>query len=545
MIQCRTFATFQTGSYTLNNFPMSRTGGAVTRSAAVAETFEAELASLKEKGKDMKGEQKLFYTSIVERIENNVQVLADLREEHTQLRAKLGEVVKEKSTKDTRCDLEADIKHTAHEVALLKMQIDRIKRDREESYARQKQLEIALANFKRAEVTEHPEEQRIYDMKNKLDRANIKNGETTHLMKMYQKIIHLLDRQKMRWNPILQEKQAQIAQQQRDVSDLSFIARDSKYSCAVAKVEYQRTKSQVSEAAKKRKRTIQQKKKLTSTCTQQIEIESNRRPERPQQSMNSQSSVLRNKINKAAREKREEKFRQVSGLYESIRDFFGTTEPEKIESFFTERRQTTETLQKQIEDLKVACAELQRQSDKLKAQIEEAEYGSSKGVGCSRLLAEGQAILESKKSQKKIKQRELEAVAQHQKSVSSGCAHLVEVLALVQPEEETVDDRPDGMLKWVKEKIVTIREALANDDQEFLPMVNKTVFAQQTAKEESYEQEEHRKVSKGMTSLKRPAKDAKLDVQNRVLDRQTVKLLSSRALQNEQPKIRKPVVRAK
>ena len=89
-------------------------------------------AYLKEKGKDMKGEQKLFYQSIVERIENNVQVLADLREEHTQLRAKLGDVVKEKQSKDTRCDLAADIKHTAHEVSLLKMQIDRIKSDREE-----------------------------------------------------------------------------------------------------------------------------------------------------------------------------------------------------------------------------------------------------------------------------------------------------------------------------------------------------------------------------------------------------------------------------
>ena len=523
---------------------MSRTGGAVTRSAAVAETFEAELASLKEKGKDMKGEQKLFYQSIVERIENNVQVLADLREEHTQLRAKLGDVVKEKQSKDTRCDLAADIKHTAHEVSLLKMQIDRIKRDREESYARQKQLEVALANFKRAEVTEHPEEQRIYDMKNKLDRANIKNGETTHLMKMYQKIIHLFDRQKMRWTPILQEKQAQLAQQQRDVSDLSFIARDSKYSCAAAKVEYQRTRAQVNESARKRKRTIQQKKMQTVTCGQQIEIESNKRPDRPPQSMNSQSSVLRNKINKAAREKREEKFRQVSSLYEQIRDFFGTTEPEKIQQFFLERRQTTETLQKQIEDLKVACAELQRQSDKLKSQIEEAEYGSAKGVGGSRLLAEGESILKSKKAQKRIKTRELEAVAQHQKSVSAGCAHLVEVLALVQPEDEEVDDRPDGMLKWVKDKIVQLREALGNDDQEFLPMVNKTVFAQQKAKEDSFEQEEHRK-TKGQSTLKRTTRDAKLDVQNRVLDRQAVKMLSARAMQNDQPRIRKPVVRAK
>ena len=525
---------------------MSRRGGAVTKTAVVAETFEAELASLKEKGKDMKGEQKLFYNSIVERIENNVHVLADLREEHTQLREKLGAVVAEKMSKDKRCDLQADIKHTAHEVCLLKMQIDKIKSDREESYVRQRQLEVALANFKRAEVTEHPEEQRIQDMKNKLDRANIKNGETTHLMKMYQKIIHLFDRQSMRWTPVIQEKQAQLAQQQRDVSDLSFIARDSKYSCASTKVEYHRTRAQVNESDKSRKEIIYRNQMHTKICNQAFEIESNRRPERPSQSMNSQSSVLRNKINKAAREKREEKFRQVSSVYESIRDFFGTTEPEKIEKFFVERRETSATLQKQIEDLKVACAELTKRSDRLKSEIEEAEYTSSKGVGGNRLLSEGHSILNQKREEKKTKQRELEAVARHQKSISSGCAHLAEVLAMVQLEDEEVGDGPDEVLKWVKSKITAIREALENEDQEFLPMVNKTVFAQQKAKEEAmFQPEDQKKVTKNTTSFKRGAKDPKLDIQNRVLDRQTVKAMAARAIQSEHAKIRKPVPRQK
>ncbi len=57
--------------------------------APVAETFEAELASITEKGKDLKGEQRIFYQSIVERVSNNVQVLADLRREHTALRSHL------------------------------------------------------------------------------------------------------------------------------------------------------------------------------------------------------------------------------------------------------------------------------------------------------------------------------------------------------------------------------------------------------------------------------------------------------------------------
>ena len=63
------------------------------------------------------------------------------------------------------------------------------------------------------------------------------------------------------------------------------------------------------------------------------------KPSRAQQSLNSQPSVLRNKMNKAAREKREERFRNVSAVYEDVRDKFGTNDPEKIQQFFTERKE--------------------------------------------------------------------------------------------------------------------------------------------------------------------------------------------------------------
>jgi len=135
---------------------LAATDKAMTSSTAVAETFEAELAAIKEKGKDLKGETKVFYGSIVDRVSNNVQVLADLRKEHTQLRTKLGKVVRAKASKNTRCDLEGDLKHMQHEVNLLKRQIDRLKCGRDNSIADQHELEVVLANYASAEAQEHP-----------------------------------------------------------------------------------------------------------------------------------------------------------------------------------------------------------------------------------------------------------------------------------------------------------------------------------------------------------------------------------------------------
>jgi hypothetical protein len=509
---------------------MSGTFHGKAENEPVAETFEAELQSIAEKGKDLKGEQKVFYNSIVERVANNVQVLADLRKDHSDLRGKLREVVEEKATKNKRVDLPADLKHAHHEVNLLKRQIDRVKRDKEETIHRQRELEVIRNNLESAEVKKHPETEKIQDMKNKLDRANIKNDEATHLVKVYQQVVHLMDKQKLHYTPTLDLKVHEIAQKGRDISELTLIARDSRYSCSAAKNEYLRTKTEVNASSHKRSEVINQKKAQTMQNRQLFDPEQTRPQERTQQSLNSQPSVLRNKLNKAAREKREERFRQVSSTYDSIRDFFETTDPGKISKFFDDRRDSIVTLNRQIEDLKVQCSELQKKSDQLKSAIEEAEYASAKGVGCSRLLSEGENIHGERISEKKKEERALEAVAIHQKSVSAGCHHLHEVLSLVEQEGEDVPDSPYQVLQWCHEKVIACKTLLEEEDQVFLNFVNKPLFAAMKAREDSqFEGDDTPK--KGKLMFKRAAKENKLDVQNRVMDRSTVKQLAAKTVQ--------------
>lgn len=516
---------------------MAARGASMSSSQAVAETFEEELASITEKGKDLKGEQRIFYQSIVERIKNNVEALAEMRSDHSQLRARLAELVQEKNAKANRQSLEADLKHTEHEVNLLKMQIDRVKCDRERCIERQHELEVALANYKNAASNEHPEEQRIRDMKNKLDRANIKNGETLHLMKMYQKIVHLLDKQKCHWTPILQQKQAQLAQKERDIAELSFIARDSKYSRSVAASEMRRTEAQVVAAMKKRKEILHAKKMKSDSIEMNRPImdqDPGNNPARTRPSLTSQSSVLRNKMYKAQREKREEKFRQVSSVYEDIRDRFGTNEPEKIKQFFEERREQTETLQKQIDELKVACAALERKSEQLKSAIEEAEYASSKGVGGNRLLLEGRGILRKKQDELSAEEKQIVATAQHQKKVLAGISHITDVLALVQDEDEEVPTESSDIAQWIKGKVEKVKAMLEEEDVEWLENINKPAFALAVQRSEVGFEDESQKKAPKKTEYRRPARDPKADISTRVLDRATVKMQAAKTVQQAQ-----------
>ncbi|OHT16285.1 hypothetical protein TRFO_13291 [Tritrichomonas foetus] len=513
------------------------TGAAFSNAQPVAETFQAELAAINEKGKDLKGEKRENYKSIVQRLENNCQVLADLREELTMLREKLGQLVKEKNSRNKITNLQSAIKHANHEVNLLKRQIDELKHKKELSIRSQQESEIILANFKRAETCEHPEEAMIQDMKNRLDKANIKNEETVHLMKLYAKIITLLDKQKSHWTPIIQAKQAEIDRKQKDISDLQFIARDSRHSLSIASSEYYRTEAQCNAARQKRDSllTIKKEQAKANNARQIIETDFDQKASKPQPSLNSQPSVLRNKMNKAAREKREERYRQVSSVYEEIRDRFGTNDPEKIQAFFTERKETSQTLQKQIDDLKDACAVLEKKSAHLKSALEEAEYASSKGVGGSRLLTEGKKILVSKRDQLHEYRKRMAALETHQKSVTGGVIHLAEVMSLVQAEDEELPTEPDQLLHWCNEKCSYIKNALNEEDEDFVSMVNKPAFVALVARTDvgfDMQQVDSTKMHRRpLDQHKRQPKEAKLDIQTRVLDRNQVKLQAQKALQ--------------
>jgi hypothetical protein len=161
------------------------------------ETFEKELAQIQEKERDLKGEQRRFLCSIVERAKNNVDVLRGFRDEHTILRAKLDRLVEDKREKPSEPNLDSALKHRSHEVNFLKQQLDLLKHEKEDAINRQIELDIIVANFRNAENAPHPEFDRIKKLKNKLDTANIKNGERKNLMRIYSGVIRQFDKQEM------------------------------------------------------------------------------------------------------------------------------------------------------------------------------------------------------------------------------------------------------------------------------------------------------------------------------------------------------------
>lgn len=510
----------------------------------IIQDFEKDLAEIKEIGKDFKGDQRVFFNSIIMRLENNNNVLSDLCQDHTLLRKRLNELIEIKRQNPNEPDLAKALKHQNHEVNLLKKQIDNLTHKKEESIRKQRELERILDNFRQAEKCKHPEEEKIRDLKNKLFKADIKNSETKHLMKIYGSIIYQFDRQQMIWNPLVQKAQQEIDQRNNDISSLYLIARDSKFSKNSAQTKVTEAEKKFNKEKNKRDRKLEKKQRqlMQITNCHFLDDESEGRSERPQPSINSQPSQLRSKKQKQLRELKEERYRKASAIADSIREAFGTTDPKTIIDFFNERRETTAQLEKQIEDLKVASTQLQSKIDLKKREIEEQEFTTAKGVGANRMITEGRKILNNNK-EKLIKQnRKIETFKLHQTEIIKGISHLTEVLQLVTQDDEQPPQNYNEILDWVKDKAVAVKENLANEeDFDFIAFTNRREFFNMTKSQVDMKQVDSSKRTQKrvIDHYKRPPKD-KGEVSTRVLNRQAVKLMSIKTVQAAHHNQKKP-----
>lgn len=505
----------------------------------VAQTFEAELASIKEKGKDFKGDRRDFYLSIVNRLENNEQVLSDLRKEHTSLRESLDSLVKKKNSLNLCTDLQTDIRRSHHRVNLLKKQIDNFRHKKQEAIDRQAELNVVLKSLSSGDGKESLESIRLKDLKNKLDNANIKNQETGYLLKVYNQIQYLLERQKMRWNTKIEEHNKIISQRHKDIAELTLVARDSLYSRNTATNEFIRMQRANAIAHRKREEELNAKLALIQSNMNVLPSDGmgDNRTARVQQSLNSQPSTVRSRNNRYIREQREQKFRSVADEYDSIREFFGTNDPDEIFAFFDDRRKQAQTLTDQIESLKADCLELEKRVGRTKSHIEEVEYTSAKGVGSNRLLTEGRKILDQKRGLLDLKKREMEAAAEHHKSVERGIYHLADEMALVQKEENGFSNLSE-CLDWVKSTILFIKDLSDKEDVDYVSICNHAILARKAA-DSNFDihqvDSSHRVVRQRVVDpLRRPPKDNKNDIITRVLDRKTIKAEAMKALQEKQ-----------
>jgi len=512
------------------------------------ENFQEEIDSIKEKGKDLKGEKKNFFNSIVQRIESSVQILSDLREEHSGLRKRLGELVEAKKTRKVSHSVQKVTKRVLHDVNLLKKQIDQLKHSKEEAIKKQEELKLILENYKTALEEEIKDDSASSTIRSELDKVSIRIHETNNLIKVYSQVKHLISRQKMWWNPDISEKHNKIEKKEKDIAELVLISRDSKHSRDVASNEYKMSDTMMTESRAKREiqlDTLKKKYRATMNYPQRnVSMDDNPKTQ-PSQNLGQHNSILRTKANKVAREKKEEKLNSQKGLLEQIYSVFDTSSPDEINNLIQTRRQTSITLNEQIDSIKNETDLLTFSLSAMNSEIENLEYRIKQDAGGNRVLNEGKRILDSTNLELEELTRVLDSNMKYEKYVEKSIAHLYDLYALVTTNTDFIPSSPLEIVKWCQEKALFVDKSLKCEDTCYSEIINPQVFLlhqQIEANLDLAKVDSSKRIQKRTVDpLRRPAKEQKTEEMRRVLDRLAVKNLSTKVFMNSQ--IKKPVVK--
>lgn len=509
----------------------------------VADNFEKDLEKMKENGKDYIGERREFYNSIIQRVENNSQALVDLRKEHTKMRTYLKQLVETKNKKGATPNLQNEIKKLSHQANFLKKQVDNLRHKKEESIKRQEEIQLILQSYRDTNIHNHPEADKMQELKNKLDNATIKNSETQYLIRVYEQIEYFLNRQKMKFTPELQKQLTDIERKYKDVEDLNVVTRDSKFSRAAAKNDFLRAEKQFNEAKAKRDQIIEQKNNKLKELTMQREVYPQQDSRQGRIASMQNQSVMRNRQTKNKREKKEEELRKKQDQLEQIRDVFGTTDPNIIKGMIDERRHKALTLEENINALKEQSEKYQLEEDQLKRKLEEIQYSFSAGIGSNRLITEGNELLEEKRLALVKVEKEVSAIEKQYLRLVAGINNFPDILQLVITDDckPPLDD-PSGLIDWTAERLKKMKESLENDDFDLLTIVNRRVVYNNMKKLESKQDiqniDSSKKSQKKHIERFRPAnhRDNKVEVVSRVMDRSAVKAMANKALANAKNK---------
>ena len=501
----------------------------------IYETFQKELIELQENGKDLKGEKKNFYNSIILRIENSIHILENLRTEHSSLRKKISQLVEEKKNRNKNFNLEQEIKHNLHDINLLKKQIDQIKHEREETLKKQIELKSIVENYRSALKVEESDESQINLIQGNLEKANIKIHETNHLIRIYNKIKNLLNKEKMHWNPTLTEKLKILEKKDKDIADLILISKDSKFSRNIAKNEYIKSDNAINSAKNKRdekikKLRIQSRSLLTHPQHQPISNEDSKKS-RPSVMMGSHNSILRVKANKAAKEKREEKYSQALKTIEEIQEVFQTTDSKLIKKMFTEREESQKILKNQVEEIQIENQEFLKYINILKTNIEEIEFNQNKFSNGNRILKEGERIFETQRNTLDDLENEINSTQNFQNNLYNQIYHLFDLMQLVILPSDNIIHDPLELITFMRERLNIVKNQISIPDSDIINITNTFLLSQnqqpfliESKTNENIKLNNKRQID----TLRRPTKENKNDDNNRVLDRNAVKLLSSK-----------------
>mmetsp|Transcript_86202 Transcript_86202/g.192761 ORF Transcript_86202/g.192761 Transcript_86202/m.192761 type:complete len:533 (-) Transcript_86202:36-1634(-) len=427
--------------------------------AKTSMTPEEQLEDLTRRFQLLEGERKATYETAKLNIQQNKEIIGQMKDENKSLRNQISTLRNEKPE-----STEQQIEKTMSDVQMLQRKLDGLKAESSKKRALLDQLEIKMSELSQG-ATMHsseasPEMRQIRVLENRLDKAMIKYNEAQSIKKTYEAIVKRLKEERIGFDNQLAAIERTLKAKERDYEELLLLSHDAYHAKEMAQAELHRFEQGVMEERNQRDKEVQEKKQLVEQRVQmnkrleqrekmlKQQSEADKAGERKLQEMSATSDLTADMSHDYAHEERQ-KIMDYEEAWLAIKDATGVSEVNEVIQKFLTQEDTQKNLTKLTKENQATIDKLTEERRQLRMKVEELKFSSGGNVGRRQAIDDFETHLSEATEKFDRNKGKFERMAKMLIDMKAGIGHLSEKLMSISLDGEDNIEMTDEAVEEV------------------------------------------------------------------------------------------------
>jgi len=409
--------------------------------AKTSMTPDEQLEDLQRRFQLLEGERKATYETAKLNIQQNKEIIKQMKEENKLLRQQISQL---RNEKPQSLDKELDNKMT--DVQNLTRRYDTLKAENDRKRRNLDDLSNKLAELKQdanLPTTESsPQMRHIRVLENRLDKAMIKYNEAQSIRKTYEQIVKRLKEERTGFDNQLAAIERTLKSKERDYEELLLLSHDAYHAKEMAQAELHRFEQGVMEERNQRDKEVQEKKVLVQQrveMNQRLEQrermlkkqqELDRAGERQLKEMSATSDITAGISHDYAHEERQ-KLQDYEEAFHRIKEATGVSDVNEVIQKFLTQEDTHKSLTNLTRENQSKIDGLMEDRRKLRLQVEDLKFSSGGNVGRRQVIDDFETHLAEATEKLQRNQMKYERMAKMLIDTKAGINHLGEKLTII------------------------------------------------------------------------------------------------------------------
>uniref|UniRef100_A0A7S1ME71 ODAD1 central coiled coil region domain-containing protein n=1 Tax=Alexandrium catenella TaxID=2925 RepID=A0A7S1ME71_ALECA len=427
--------------------------------AKTAMSPEDQLDDLQRRFQLLEGERKATYDTAKLNIQQNKEIIGQMKDENKTLRNQIAQLRNEKPQ-----STEKQLERTMSDVQLLQRKVDTLRAENTKKRSTLDQLTIKLnelsSGAKMHSSEASPEMRQIRVLENRLDKAMIKYNEAQSIRKTYEAIVKRLKEERNGFDNQLAAIERTLKAKERDYEELLLLSHDAYHAKEMAQAELHRFEQGVMEERNQRDKEVQEKKTLVEQRVQmnkrleqrekllKSQQEADKQGERQAKDVSYASDLNAGISNDYAHEERQ-KLLDYEEAFHAIKEATGVSDPNEVIQKFLTQEDTQRNLQNLTKENQSTIDRLAEERRRLRLQVEELKFGSEGNGGRRQAIDDFETNLAEATEKFDRNKGKFERMAKMHLDMKAGIDHLGEKLQSIRLDGEATIEMTDETVEEV------------------------------------------------------------------------------------------------